>query len=338
MTSRIINHPIAATDAPKGKGGEAVARAARIQDVTMLNVVEAPPASKPKALAKRQFHSISDTRAAALWLDELIAKAGSKVTAIELELTPALAEVLLERNPQNRKIKQGKVDDFASDIEHGSWRLNGEPIIVSADGLLNDGQHRCAAVVKCKTAIKTLLVLGVDRDTRTTLDQGENRKIADYLSMEGYHNTNHLAATAKMLWQYRTYGYMSGSSVMRPTRSEMRQTVHETPGLITSLMAVDRKNARGLASISVLAVCHFLFTQMSKPADVSYFFDALIDGASLERGDPILNARNRLMTDGKRMKPHEKVELLVRAWNAHRLGHTRVLFRITGGELPLIES
>lgn len=333
------NHPIAATEASNRKGGQAVARAARIQDVAMLNVVEAPDVGKAKTgAAKAKFHTISSTRAASLWLDEVIEKSKGRITAMTVDLTPDLASVLLERNPHNRKIRSGKVDDFASDMEHDAWPLNGEPIIVSGDGLLNDGQHRCAAVVKSGKTIKTLMVVGVARDTRVTLDQGENRKVPDYLSMEGYTNTNNLAATAKMLWQYRTYGFMSHNSKMRPTRSEVHAVVRETPGLARSLAAIDRKNARALASLSVLAVCHHLFSQMSKPENVSFFFDSLIDGASLERGDPILNVRNRLLTDGRVMRPHEKVELLVRAWNAHRLGQTRVLFRITGGELPLIET
>lgn len=301
----------------------------------MLNVVEAPRQDKPKASI---HHTISGTRAASLWLDDLVTKSKGKLSALKVSLTPDLASVLLERNPSNRKIRTGKVDDFANDMEHGDWALNGEPIIVSADGLLNDGQHRCAAVVQSKKAIETLLVIGVERDTRTTLDQGENRKVADYLSMEGYANTNNLAAVAKMLWQYRTYGYMSGNSHMRPTRSEVHAIVRDTPALVKALLAVDRKNARGLAPLSVMAVCHFLFSQMSKPEAVAFFFDALIDGASLDRGDPILNARNRLMTDGRTMKNHERVELLVRAWNAHRRGQVRVLFRIAGGELPLVES
>jgi len=304
----------------------------------MLNVVESPAAGKTGRANTKLFNTISGTRAAALWLDEQIAQSNGKVTAIKVSLTPDLASVLLERNPSNRKIRTGKVDDFASDMEHGAWAINGEPIIVSSEGLLNDGQHRCAAVVQSKRAIETLMVIGVERETRTTLDQGENRKVADYLSMEGYANTNNLAATAKMLWQYRTYGYMSSNSKMRPTRSEVHTVVRDTPALVKALHAVDRKNARSLAPLSVMAVCHFLFSQMSRPDAVSYFFDALIDGASLDRGDPILNVRNRLMTDGRVMKQHEKVELLVRAWNAHRRGQTRILFRITGGELPLVEA
>ena len=40
------------------------------------------------------------------------------VTTQIIDVTPALAEVLLERNPSNRKIRQALVDAFSRDMEN----------------------------------------------------------------------------------------------------------------------------------------------------------------------------------------------------------------------------
>lgn len=299
----------------------------------MLKVADRPAASKK---AEKVFHTVSDTRAAALWLDEMGAKPG--IYSIVTDLTPSVAAVLLERNPANRKIKFTKVQDYAKDIEHGSWKFNGEPIIVARDGLLNDGQHRCAAVVEAQKSIPVLMVFGVERDTRDTLDQGVARSSGDYLSIHGHTNTSHLAATAKAVWQWRTFGLLSNGGRNSPTRSEVMETVLANPGIVKSLAFVDRKNARAMGSLSTLAFVHFAVKSVAGDIPANFFMDALIDGADLKAGDPILNVRNRLMTDRRVLRTPEKAELLFRAWNAHRRDQTRVLFRLTGGELPLLEA
>lgn len=326
-----LTHKIAATDAPKGKGSEAVARAAQIQDITMLNVVEKPPVSK----AKSEFQAASPSRKAALWLDDM-----SKVKGVHsslVEVTPEIAAVLLERNPANRKIKPAKVQNYAHDMKNGAWKFNGEPIIVANDGLLNDGQHRLAAIVDSQLPQKMLMVFGVERDTRDTLDQGVARTAGDYLSMGGHGNTTRLAATARAVWQWRTYGFVHSMTRFAPTRSELLQTVVENPGIERSLNFVLRPNVNLLGSASAVGFCHFAFSTINK-AQADYFMDALIDGANLKAGDPILAVRNRLITDRSILKMAAKVELLFRAWNAHRLGQTRVLYRVSGGELPLLEA
>lgn len=327
---------IAVTDAPKKKGEASVNVRPKSQDFAMLKVVDKPTQGKAKAPPPQKFHTVSDTARAAQWLDEMGAKPG--VHTVVADLTPAVAAVLLERNPANRAIKPTKVQDYAKDMKHGSWEFNGEPIIIATDGLLNDGQHRCAAVMESRTAVKVIFVFGVPRDTRYTLDQGANRLSGDYLAMQGHSNTNNLAAVAKCLWQWRTYGFLTGNGSYSPTRSEVLEVVEQNPGIIKSFNFVDRKNARQMGSPSVLGFCHFAFKSVSNDINANFFMDALIDGTELKSGDPILTVRNRLILDRKALRVSDRAELLFRAWNAHRLGSTRVLFRLTGGELPILEA
>lgn len=319
----------AITGASMKKGGAAVTARPMHQENAMLKIAEKPGTGKV-------YSTVSDTRSAALWLDQMGAKPG--VHSIVADLTPSIAAVLLERNPANRKVKWSKVQDYAKDMKHGSWKFNGEPIIIADDGLLNDGQHRCAAVVESNVTIPALMVFGVDRGTRDTLDQGVARTSGDYLSIHGHTQTNNLAAVAKAVWQWRTYGFIATGGRHSPTRSEVLATVEDNPGIVKSFQFVDRKNTRTMGSPSIMAFAHFAIKVVAGEIAANYFFDALIDGTNLKAGDPILTVRNRLIVDRRSLRPGDRAELLFRAWNAHRLGQTRVLFRLSGGELPLLEA
>lgn len=330
------NRSIAATEASNKKGGQAVARAARIQDLTMLSIAERTfPAN-----AQKQYHTKSGTAQAYDWLKGKLAGLASPRAEV-VELTPDLAAVLLERNPDNRKIKARRVDDFARDMLAGNWKLNGEPIIVSSNGELNDGQHRCAAVVASKVPVLTFMVFGVTRDSQDTLDHGTARSPGDDLALHGHTDTVTLAAAARMLWQWRQYGTCMYSGQNAPTRVELMQTVDASPGLSRSVALVSAKGpkAKALGSVAMLAFCHFAFRTVAHETDVAHFFDALVEGENLKRGDPILNARNRLITDRSVLSREQKIELIFRAWNAHRKGETtRQIFRLYGGELPMLEA
>lgn len=324
---------IAATDAPKGKGSGAVAHTAPIQDLTMLNVVEAPATGKEKSSV---HHTISGTRAASLWLSGEVTKAATKLTTQVVDLTPDLAAALLERNPQNRRLSENSVEQFARDIKSGNWAFNGESIVVSSDGLLNDGQHRCAAVVKAKKAIPVVLVVGAERETRTTLDQGKNRLISDYLAMEGHVGAPILASAAYIAWQVERYGFTTRSKDFRPTKGELMTYIDEHGGLIKSVGRIPQYGVRKLGGRPVLAFCHWHLSKWANPAEADGFIESLLTGIGLERGDPILYIRNRLL-QLTGMTVGERVELIIRGWNLHRRGETVSRIPLNGGKLPDVE-
>lgn len=195
--------------------------------------------------------------------------------------------------------------------------------------------------MKANVSTDMLIVFGVSGETRDTVDHGVTRSPGDDLALHGHTNTVHLASAARMVWRWRQYGSINQSGYRAPTRMELIDTVEGNPGIARSLQAVDAKGRKGraIASISMLAFCRFAFHTVANDMDVTYFFDALIEGDSLRRGDPILNARNRLIAERTLFSTEQKAELLFRAWNAHRNGETsRVAFRLSGGELPELVS
>lgn len=326
---------IAASDAPKGKGGGTEVRTAQIQDYAMLKVAERPTEGKAETT---EFNGFSDFHRASMWLDEEVKKARKGVTTQVIELTPALAEVLMSRNDGNRNISDYFVDAYARDIENDNWRFNGEPLIISSDGHLNDGQHRATAVIEAGRSIQAVLVIGVDRDTRTTLDQGRIRTGGDYLAMEGHSNANALAAAGNYIWQWQVRGTLSSGGKTKPTKSELLGLINSNPDIAESLMAVPVKGAPAAGGLSLLTFCHWAMSKVAPKAEVDYFIAALTGGANLMSRDPILYARNRLITERSRLRPNDKAELIFRAWNCHRKGEKVSRLPILGAALPTLEA
>jgi hypothetical protein len=102
---------------------------------------------------------------------------------VKTELTPALAKLLLDSNPENRKISPWLVRQMVRDIKNGRWALNGETLIVALSEELNDGQHRCQAVIDADKSIRTMITFGVERESRFTIDTGQKKSIGDHLDM-----------------------------------------------------------------------------------------------------------------------------------------------------------
>jgi hypothetical protein len=279
----------------------------------------------------------SPDRNASLWLDDQIDRSQDSVTTQIVELTPALARVLLARNPDNRKLSEPTIAKYARDIANGSWSFNGEPIIIAKDGKMNDGQHRCEAVIAAGASIIVVMVVGTDRQTRFTVDQGRARMAGDYLAMEGHVDSVGLAAVAGYVWQHREHGRLSQQMLHRPTKGEILAVVDGNPDIAKSLALIPRAGNNLAGGRGILGFCHFAFSRRANAADVAEFFSMLVNGQNLSAKNPILYARNRLMANRGRLKPNEKAELIFRAWNAHRRRETPKTLAILDGPLPIVE-
>lgn len=116
---------------------------------------------------------------------------------IEIEtITPEIAQVWLEKNTNNRAIRQMVVDRYADEMRSGAWKLNAETIKFSRDGTLLDGQHRLWAVVESKVTIQSFVARGISADALQTIDSGIARRLSDKLTFSGVKNPK---ATAQLV-------------------------------------------------------------------------------------------------------------------------------------------
>lgn len=268
-----------------------------------------------------------------VWLSGKIHRANKTgIFSETVTLTPQLARQLLSRNDSNRNIKPTKLEAYKADIIGGKWQLNGEPVILSREGLLNDGQHRCAAVSETNSCIDTVVTFGVGRQTRTSLDQGSARSPGDYLRMEGLKNVNNVAAVAKLILTYDRLGKVTRSPSRVATKADVHSFAMRNAETIQhSLNAMAYKGSQRLASRSLLAFCHMIFSRFDADA-ADTFFQRLIMGDQLSAESPIFLCRDRLLEDRIRgiVRPDTKVELIFRAWNHWRQGVTNTKLRAVG--------
>lgn len=331
-------HRATFTVAPDTKKNGGSAGAGRQGKIDMLNVAEKPAKASLLTKIGAEFITASPDKKAAEWLEKEVAKAQNGVTSQTVDLTPALARVLINRNTGNRRLSDALVASLARDIAGGSWLFNGEAVIVSRDGYLNDGQHRCEAVILANHPIKTIIIIGVERETRLTLDQGRVRTGGDFLAMDGYQNANQLSAAASLYWQFKTFNRLATGAGQRPNKSEVLRTVAENPDILKSVAFCQMRGARALGGPSLLAFVHFAIGNVAGRPAANEFIQALAEGAGLSARNPILYARNKLMIEGSRLRGNLKAELLFKAWNSHRRGETLRHTVLTGVSLPKLEK
>ena len=251
------------------------------------------------------------------------AKLNGKPFTQSIWLSPALAEHLLNNNPSNRPLSVPEIARMSIDIASGNWTHNGETIVVSIEGLLNDGQHRCAAVIKANRAILTEMTFGVPRVARLTVDQGRGRKSGDIVSMGDIPNGNRVAAVGKLLWQYEKNGSVSHARHMAPTRTELLAYIDgKVESILESLHAVPDRGALLFGGMSVLGFCHYLLKERGAE-EATFFVRKLVNGDNLALTDLIYKCRDRLLKHSKGKNPAAKldlqgrVEVVLRGWNAH---------------------
>lgn len=274
------------------------------------------------------------------WLADRIARSKDGPIVDVVDLTVDLARELLRNNDGNRRVSESMVEKYTRDIVAGHWSFNGQTIVVSRDGPMNDGQHRCFAVIAANKSIKTAIAFGMDRPSRLTLDQGRARRMSDYLDMLGYHDTTNLACAAQYVWQYENHGVISPKMGSRATKKEVMEIVDTRPAIIDAMKAISTKKCGTLGNRGLFVFCRYIFAMKSRPDDADIFMEKLLGGASLEDGDPILYVRNRLIAGHRSgtIRAQAKAELIVRAWNASRRGDKVKTLPVHGDVLPKIEA
>lgn len=263
--------------------------------------------------------------AALEWLTGKVKQAVENKTVISelVELDPALAKVLIDLNSENRPINQSVLRDLKHDILNGHWRMNGETIIIADTGELNDGQHRCLAVLETGESVKTLMAFGVPRPSRMTVDTGSARTPGHLLSLQGVADYNHMATIAKWIYIWeQTKGDLNQAKSIRATKADVTATFFAHRDEIEQATRdISPTGSAAFGSYSGLVFAYIVLSRQNKE-QAKLFFERLMTGANLQVGNPILACINKFRTDrGMLNNIPRRMEILFRAWNLWRKGH-----------------
>lgn len=269
----------------------------------------------------------------AWFFDEVERAEKSGPTMHVIDLAPSLAKAMLDVNMDNRSIRNVKVTQYAADMAAGNWALNGEPIIISNDGNLNDGQHRCLAVIESNTAIRTTIIFGMERGTRLTVDQGAVRTSGDFLGMEGIANAGLVAAIARVAIAYERGDGKNLLATKNITSTEVRQRVAEDQALANAA-TFGHTNAHYSAKFaagSLVGAAYYILARIN-PTDAKTFLERVCRGDGLRMREPAHTLREKLIAEGK-ISRERKLTLIFKAWNFHRRG-MKVAASSLNKELP----
>lgn len=243
----------------------------------------------------------------------------SKVSTTTETVTPAMAESWLEKNKDNRPVRDHHVRMLAKEMQEGRWHLNGEAIVFDWNGHLLDGQHRLWASYEHHQSFHTVVVRGIDPAAFKTLDSGMKRSAGDVLAKAGIQYGTLTAAALRLVHFYETgakdhliIGRMSNAETLDLVRTYPR--IKEAVGLIGPRADLKRV-------LPLTAMAAFIYFALEGDAERALpFIEAMATGAELRRGDPRLACRNYFMNlrqrGGARPPARVQLALLIKAWNA----------------------
>lgn len=274
---------------------------------------------------------------------ELESPTGRITTVVEV-IGPGRAQELLSRNSRNRRVKSGRVAQFAGAMRRGEWSLNGESIKLSRNGVLLDGQNRLLAIVEAGVPVETVVVYGLEENAQETVDMGTRRSFADILTMRGEAQAKDLASAVGALHRYlndyevadvRLRGYGGGlNTAQSPTSQQLLAVLDAHPGLRDGMPVANQVRKQIKVQRGLTAALYYIFRQIDE-VDAETFFARLADGKGLEDGDPILVLRKTIIRDA--MATHPSINrgrlwaLTVKAWNFWRNGDRISLLRFQPG-------
>lgn len=277
------------------------------------------------------------------WLAGLIKKMRADPKGVHAEvciITPDRARALLRRNPDNRKISELTVESYAQDLREGRFIFNGQPIVIANSGELNDGQHRCEAVNQTGINLECLVVAGVPRASRMTVDTGKVRTVGDFVGMHGMKDANAVAAVANLLLVIEHHG--AGASGHQPVTNRLAKTTKsEVLSYAKMHLQEIEKALAQVPSVGSVKVCPrarltaalILFARRSGDWEAAaQFIGSVIDGNNLHRDSPIYLARERLLREKQvhSLTPFKSFEILIRGWNYWRAGTRAPRFALVG--------
>jgi hypothetical protein len=260
--------------------------------------------------------------------EDLLARVTDYDGALTGLVTPEIAGWLLDLNTENRPLDHKGVDRFRSILRDGKWLNTGEPVIVSREGVLNDGQHRLTAVRDGGIAAELDVRFGISRAAFVATGTGRRRTAGQVLAIQGHNHTNCQAAIARLLRHYDAVqmaqfrAQVETGEIVRIIESDER-----IGHIAAKLQRFKIGQARSGSFGFVLVVA-----ARTAPMDRVLEFAALVsEGLTQDEANAGRRLHDRLLNAALKHEHISQLDvavLAVRAWNAWVEGRSIQAFRI----------
>ena len=239
--------------------------------------------------------------------------------------SPAECQAILDRMTDNRVRKPRVVTRYASDMAEGRWVDTHEPIAMSVDGNLIDGQHRLAAVIESGCPQYFWLAVYDSQQTARGLpiDCGAVRTTADITGIEP--KAVHVAN--------RLFRIVLSGQTRDPRPDEVRAMLSRCSAEVDQVLHASRtsKRLKGSAISRAAIVANVLLYPVANKEIVAEF----------ERWNAADNltwqsviALNKQFDTGKAMRPVEQFLKIAKAFNPRN--KDREYFRLNDAEASAV--
>jgi hypothetical protein len=245
-------------------------------------------------------------------------------------ITPVVATEMLKKNLNNRKVSENHVRFLAEEMRNGNWLFDGQPLRFDENNVLIDGQHRLNAIIKSQTSQNLLIITGLKKESFRVMDTGKNRNAADVLSINGEQYYSTIASCAKFIIMLKS-GSSDRNRIGRTSNTNIVKWLDNNRSIIEHIKIAEKlkHSFSGVLTGTYIASFRFLFAEKDviKSED---FIRKLCTGLDLTEKDPILTLRRTLIKEKMakwNMPQKDKQALIIKGWNAYRLGKTPRWFR-----------
>jgi hypothetical protein len=229
-----------------------------------------------------------------------------------------LAEAVLAYNTGNRKVTRRKLEVLARQMSDGEFENTGEPIIISAEGILNNGQHRLMAVLEAGAVVDMDVRFGIPRRVFTKTDTGAPRTGGDVLTIAGTAHGGQVASAVRLVVLYRRG--LPESIREFVSNDEIARAYGRWSGIAEVAQRLAAYNfPKGVRSTPLLTTA-YLASRSPGKAKLDNWLYTLATGLDASRDNPAYQLRERLMRGieapiGTREGLLERFALMIKSWN-----------------------
>lgn len=244
---------------------------------------------------------------------------GMKTVVFDKEI----AQEVLAYNTGNRRINRRKLQQLVDQMTRGDFINTGEPIIISREGVLNDGQHRLQAVVEAEVEVDMDIRFGISREAFRVTDTGASRTPGDVLTIMGAAAGGQVSSTVRLLLLYERG---LPESIREFVSHEEIARAFERWGDVEGVIAEVNRHAfpKAVKSVPLYATA-FLASRTSAKGKLETWLDAVATGLDVGRDHPSYQLRERLLRGipaATREGLLERFALMVKSWNLFARGDT----------------
>ena len=231
----------------------------------------------------------------------------------------ALAEGVLEMNTGNRRLNRRKIEQLAHQMSKGEFENTGEPIIISVEGIINNGQHRLHALVEADAVVDMDVRFGIPRRAFSKTDTGTSRSGGDVLTIKGVSGGGQVASAVRLLVLYKRG--LPGAIRDFVSNDEIASAFDTWKGMADIVKEVHGHAFPKAVRSTPLYATAYMASRSPGRAKLPEWLDAVATGLGVGRDSPAYHLRERLMrgTDaaiGTREGQLERFALMIKSWNA----------------------